>query len=109
MLFETIVSSSAAELSTSASMSVSGAPTSPKPPTITVSPDRIAATASLGSTGPLVLGISRVPFVGSVGSLTALVCMRRWPRDALAEPLGVSALAQSSEHWRRQGYRTHWR
>ena len=57
MLFETIVSSSASELSTSASMSVSGAPTSPNPPTITVSPDRIADTASSGATGPFAMDI----------------------------------------------------
>ena len=31
-------------------MSVSGAPTSPKPPTITVSPDRTTLTASSGET-----------------------------------------------------------
>ena len=39
MLFETIVRSVASECSTSASISVSGAPTRPKPPTMTVSPD----------------------------------------------------------------------
>ena len=69
MLFETIVSSSASELSTSASMSVSGAPTSPNPPTITVSPERIADTASSGSMGPRAIAIPHIPFVaGSAGA-----------------------------------------
>ena len=40
MLFEMIVRSVASDCSTSASSSVSGAPTRPKPPTITVSPVR---------------------------------------------------------------------
>src|SRR5688500_5633141 len=44
-------------------MSVSGAPTSPKPPTMTVSPDRIADTASFGSMGPPAIAITQVPFV----------------------------------------------
>ena len=46
MLFETIVRSVASECSTSASISVSGAPTRPNPPTITVSPERTWVTAS---------------------------------------------------------------
>ncbi len=46
MLFETTVRSVASEWSTSASMSVSGAPTSPKPPTMTVSPVLTWLTAS---------------------------------------------------------------
>src|SRR5262245_30077826 len=62
MLFETIVSSSASELSTRASMSVSGAPTRPNPPTMTVSPERMADTASTGSIGPFAI-VTRRPFV----------------------------------------------
>ena len=46
MLFETMVRSVASDDSTSASMSASGAPTSPNPPTITVSPERTTLTAS---------------------------------------------------------------
>ena len=46
MLFETMVRSVASDSSTSASISVSGAPTSPKPPTMTVSPLLMAETAS---------------------------------------------------------------
>ena len=49
MLLETIVRSVASDDSTSASIRVSGAPTRPNPPTITVSPLRIDETASSGS------------------------------------------------------------
>ena len=51
MLFETIVRSRAVECSTSASISVSGAPTRPKPPTMTVSPARMRDDGLLGRHG----------------------------------------------------------
>ena len=100
------------ELSTRASMRVSGAPTSPKPPTMTVSPERIADTASSGLDGAARDRHSSRPFRRRIsGSLPRLyanagrgrhdetlldadtdgvVYMRRCPRDALAEPLGMS-------------------
>ena len=60
MLFETIVRSVASECSTSASMSASGAPTSPNPPTMTVSPERTTRTASSGEIRVLALTSRRV-------------------------------------------------
>src|SRR6185503_4144248 len=61
MLFETIVRSVASECSTSASISASGAPTRPKPPTITVSPDVTWATASSAVVSASAVIVSWVP------------------------------------------------
>ena len=95
MLFETIVRSVASECSTSASISVSGAPTSPKPPTITVSPERTTLTASSAETVAVAVIRPRPP--GSAETVTdahARCCAPCLPASVAANCPFVKTLFQ---------------
>ncbi len=77
MLFETIVSSSASELLDESVDEGERRADEPEPPTMTVSPELIADTASAGSIGPLAMAITPSLSSQNTGEPTALVCRTR--------------------------------
>ena len=80
MLFETTVRSVASDCSASASMSVSGAPTSPNPPTMIVSPERMWETASSALIVPRTV----------ISALSAVRASREaWPPRRRPRPAGA--------------------